>query len=97
VNPIDGYLLDGSPGKAEAIAALLAHRDPGEPAQPFYRALELLGAKTPDDALMGLRIALTGRLPEDDDIRTLRAHVAAARAGDAAARAAYLAAVGTPG
>ncbi len=97
MHPIDGYLLEGSPAKADAVAAILADRDPGEHAQPFYRALELLGAKTPDEALMGLRIALTGRLPEDDDIRTLRAHVAAARTGDATARAAYLAAVGTPG
>ena len=96
MNALDGYLLDGSPAKAEVVAALLAERDSGEPAQPFYRALEALGAKIPDDALMALRIALTGRLPDDDDIRTMRAQVAAARAGDADARAAYLAGLGTP-
>ena len=94
---LDGYLLDGSPAKADAVAAALADRDPGEFAQPFYRALEVLGAKTPDDALMGLRIAMSGRRPEDDDIRAMRAHVAGARAGDPAARAAYLAAVETSG
>ncbi len=97
MTPLDGYLLDGSPAKAAAIAAVLADRDPGEPAQPFYRALELLGARVPDETLMGLRIALTGQLPEDDAIRLMRGRVAAARSGDAAARAAYLASVETVG
>jgi hypothetical protein len=95
VNPLDGYLLDGSPTKADALAAVLAHRDPGTYAQPFYRALELLGDRIPDEALMALRIALTGRNPDDDAIRAMRAWVAAARSGDAAARAAYLASLET--
>jgi hypothetical protein len=46
---------------------------------------------------MGLRIALTGRLPDDDAIRAMRSRVTAARAGDADARAAYLASVETVG
>ncbi len=95
--PLDGYLLDLSPAKAEAIAAVLADRAAGDHAQPFYRALELLGARVPDETLMGLRIALTGHAPDDDAIRTMRARVAAARSGDAAARAAYLASVETVG
>jgi hypothetical protein len=97
VTPLDGYLLDGSPGKSAVIAAVLAERDAGEPAQPFYRALELLGARVPDETLMGLRIALTGHVPADDAIRLMRDRVAAARRGDAAARAAYLASVETVG
>jgi hypothetical protein len=97
VHPLDGYLLDGSPAKDAAIAAVLADPGAAEPAQPFYRALELLGARVPDETLMGLRIALTGRVPDDDAIRTMRGQVAAARAGDPAARAAYLASVETPG
>jgi hypothetical protein len=97
VTPLDGYLLDGSPAKDAAIAAVLANRDAGEPAQPFYRALELLGARVPDETLMGLRIALTGHVPDDDALRTMRSRVAAARAGDAAARTAYLASVETVG
>jgi hypothetical protein len=97
VTPLDGYLLDGSPVKAAAIAAALADRDAREPAQPFYRALELLGARVPDETLMGLRIALTGHVPDDDAIRLMRGRVAAARNGDAAARAAYLASVETVG
>ncbi len=97
MTPLDGYLLDGSPAKDAAIAAVLADRHPGERAQPFYRALELLGARVPDETLMGLRIAMTGRSPDDDEICAMRGWVAAARTGDAAARAAYLAAVETVG
>lgn len=95
LHPIDAYLLDGSPGKVETIAALLAERWPIERAQPFYRALEALGARVADEALIALRLALADRAPVDDDIKVLRAHVAGARRGDAAARAAYLAAVET--
>jgi hypothetical protein len=98
VNPIDGYLLDGQPSKEAAVAAALTDRHPAEAAQPFYRALELLGPRTPDEALMGLRVAMTaGRPPSDDDIRVARERVAAARSGDDAARAAYLTALGTSG
>jgi len=96
VTPLDGYLLDGSPSKPDAIAAVLADQRPNVHAQPFYRALDLLGARVPDETLMGLRIALAGRLADDDGIRTMRAQIAAARTGDAAARAAYLASVETP-
>ncbi len=95
MNALDGYLLDGTPAKADAIAAVLAARDPAEHAQPFYRALELLGGRVPDETLMGLRIALTGRVPDDDAIRTMRSRVTAARTGDAAARAAFLASLET--
>jgi hypothetical protein len=96
VSPLDGYLLDGSPAKADAIAAVLADQQPNAFAQPFYRALDLLGARVPDETLMGLRIALAGRRADDDAIRTMRAQIAAARTGDASARAAYLASVETP-
>ena len=95
MTPLDGYLLDGSPAKAAAIAAVLADRDPGEPAQPFYRALALRGSRVPDETLMALRIALAGRAPDDDAIRTMRAQIAAARQGDRDARAAYLASLET--
>jgi len=96
LNPVDGYLLDGSPAKADAVAAALATRVSAAPAQPFYRALDALGAKVADEALIALRVAMAGRTPDDEAIRTLRSAVAAARQGDAAARTAYLAAVETP-
>jgi hypothetical protein len=58
-------LLDGRPSKAGAVAAVLADRSPLAAAQPFYRALDLLGANVADEALIALRLALAGR-PVDD-------------------------------
>jgi hypothetical protein len=84
-------LLDGTPAKAAAVAAALANRSTAAAAQPFYRALEIMGAKVADEALIALRVAMSGRVPGDAMIRTLRADVAAARTGDAAARARYFA------
>jgi hypothetical protein len=95
VHPIDAYLLDGTPSKAETVNAVLADRQPLERAQPFYRALEALGARVADEALIALRLTLAGKTADDDAVRQLRAAVAAARSGDAAGRGAYLAALET--
>jgi hypothetical protein len=95
LHPIDGYLLDSRPSKDEAVAAVLADRQALAGAQPFYRALDLLGSNVADEALIALRLALAGRPVDDDGVRRLRAHLAAARTGDSAARAAYLAALET--
>jgi hypothetical protein len=95
LHALDGYLLDGRPSKDAAVAAALADRRPVPQAQAFYRALDLLGAKVADEALIALRLALAGRPVDDDGVRRVRAWVAAARTGDAAARAAYLAELGT--
>jgi hypothetical protein len=95
MHPIDGYLLDGRPSKAEAVAAVLAERAPVEKAQAFYRALELLGPRVADEALIALRLALIGEAVDDEGVLRLRGHLTAARQGDPAARAAYLAAVET--
>jgi hypothetical protein len=93
---LDGYLLDGTPGKAEAIAAALRARSDDPRAQPFYRALEALGARAADEALLALRLVLAGKDTDDDAIRMLRDARARARAGDAEGRSAYLEAVGNP-
>ena len=95
LHPIDGYLLDGQPSKDAAVAAVLADRSPIAGAQAFYRALDLLGPRVADEALIALRLALIGAAVDDDGVLRLRGHLAAARAGDADARAAYLAAVET--
>jgi hypothetical protein len=95
LHPIDGYLLDGRPSKDEAVAAVLADRSPIEKAQPFYRALDLLGPRVADEALIALRLALIGEAVDDDGVLRLRGHLVAARQGDVGARAAYLAAVET--
>jgi hypothetical protein len=95
LHPIDGYLLDGRPSKGEAVAAVLADRSPIEKAQAFYRALDLLGPKVADEALIALRLALIGEAVDDEGVLRLRGLLAAARGGDPGARAAYLAAVET--
>jgi hypothetical protein len=95
MHPLDGYLLDGTPDKASAIAAALADRSPLERAAPFYRALTMLGPRVADEALIALRLAIAGHVPDDEAVIALRAHALAARKGDAEARRAYLQAVET--
>ena len=88
--------MDGRPSKSDAIAAILGDRQPVAAAQAFYRALDLLGARVADEALIALRLALAGRPVDDDGVRRMRDLVAAARAGDAGARTAYLAGLEPP-
>ncbi|GAC1417310.1 MAG: hypothetical protein NVSMB64_27210 [Candidatus Velthaea sp.] len=87
-HPIDGYLLDGRPDKATAIAQALQTRVTDEGALPFYRALEAVGVRAADEALLALRLVIAGHAPEDDAVRRLRGLAALARAHDAAAIAA---------
>jgi hypothetical protein len=94
LHPLDGYLLDGAPGKADAIAAALRDRSPDPRAQPFYRALQTVGARAADEALLALRLVLGGKAAEDEAIVAARAARARARTGEAGARDAYFAAVG---
>ena len=94
LHPLDGYLLDGRPGKADAIAAALRDRSPDPRAQPFYRALEAVGARAADEALLALRLVLGGKLAADEMIVEARTARARAKAGEAGARDAYFASVG---
>lgn len=82
-HPIDGYLLDGRPSKSVAIQAVLAQPVADPRAQPFYRALEAIGVRAADEALIALRLVLGGKAPEDAAIRRLRALAALARADSA--------------
>jgi hypothetical protein len=77
---IDGYLLGEPTTKAAAIAALLADRSPRPAAAPFYRALESVGERAADEALIALRIVVTGRELSDAGVRRIRALSALARA-----------------
>jgi hypothetical protein len=79
--PLDGYLLDGNPGKAEAIRHLLDDRIDDPRAAPFYRAFEAIGARAADEAILALRAVGAGKDPEDAIVRRLRDLVATARAG----------------
>jgi hypothetical protein len=94
LHPLDGYLLDGRPGKAEAIAAALRDRSPDPRAQPFYRALEAVGARAADEALLALRLVLGGNAASDEAIVAARAARAAVKAGLPGAREEYLRAAG---
>jgi hypothetical protein len=93
---IDGYLLDGRPAKIEAIAAALRERVTAEAAQPFYRALEAVGARAADEALIALRLVIAGKSPDDDAVRRLRSLAMLARGADGTAQAgAFAKAAGT--
>jgi len=83
---LDGYLLDGVPSKSDLVRELLASRPQAEGAPPFYEGLERLGARTPDLALMALRLVLAGKKADDVTISRMRDVVDRARAGDQAAR-----------
>ena len=73
LHPLDGYFLDGTPSKADAIRAVLRERS-GEPrAQPFYRALDAVGVKAADEALLALRLVLGGNAATDQAVIAARA------------------------
>ncbi|MEA2688454.1 MAG: hypothetical protein QOD51_1061 [Candidatus Eremiobacteraeota bacterium] len=95
LHPLDGYLLDGSPGKADAIAAALRERSADPKAQPFYRALEAVGARAADEALLALRVVLGGNTADDETILAVRQARARAKTGEPGAREAYFRSVGT--
>jgi hypothetical protein len=86
---LDGYLLDGVPSKSEVVRRLLESRPQAEGAPPFYEGMRRLGARTPDLALIALRLVLSGRKADDASVTRLRDVVTRARSGDTAARGEY--------
>jgi hypothetical protein len=86
---LDGYLLDGTPPKAEVVRRLLENRPPAPGAAPFYEGLQRLGARTPDLALIALRLVLAGLKADDATVTTVRDLIARVHAGDPAARDEY--------
>ena len=91
---LDRYLLDRTGNRGDIVADLLAHRARLPRAVPFYEGLELLGAKTPDLALLALRLVLAGKRADDEAVSELRRLTERTRGGgeDAArARAGYFA------
>jgi hypothetical protein len=86
---LDGYLLGGTPSKSEVVRKLLEIRPEAEGAAPFYEGMERLGSRTPDLALIALRLVLAGKKADDATVAGLRDVVARARCGDAAARDEY--------
>lgn len=91
----DDYLLGAPVPKPAVIAALLAERSAAPAAAPFYRALEAIGVRAADEAIIALRLVLAGKSASDASVRRLRdlARVArAAAAGDRSGVAAAMAA-----
>jgi hypothetical protein len=86
---LDGYLLDGVPPKAEVVRKLLDVRPNAPGAPPFYEGMQRLGPRTPDLALVALRLVLAGKKADDATVTWLRGVIERARAGDAAARDEY--------
>jgi hypothetical protein len=86
---LDRYLLDGTPPKAEVVRLLLENRSNAPGAAPFYEGLQRLGARTPDLALIALRLVLAGAKAEDAAVTTLRDLIARVHAGDPGARQEY--------
>lgn len=82
---LDGYLLSGSPSKAELVAQLLAQRADVAAAAPFYEGIARLGPRTPDLALLALRLVLAGKKADDASVRQLRELSERARTRDASA------------
>lgn len=89
---LDGYLLDGRPAKAAVIERLAKMPATGK-AAPFLEGIRLLGERTPDLALIALRLVLGGGTADDASVTAVRDAVERARAGDESGRADYAAAV----
>jgi hypothetical protein len=86
---LDGYLLDGQPRKDELVRRLLESGPPSEAAAPFYEGLQRLGGRTPDLALIALRLVLSGAKADDATVVKVRDLIARAKAGDEQAREEY--------
>ena len=93
---LDGYLLDGVSPKGEVVRRLLENRSQAPAAAAFYEGLQRLGARTPDLALIALRLVLAGLKADDATVTRLRDLIARAHAGDPAAREDYRALVRSP-
>jgi len=94
---LDGYLLDGRPSKGRLVAELLAAQA-SAPARPFLEGIARLGERTPDLALVALRVVLVCGHADDAVVVAVRDAARRARDGDEAARKAYhdlLAGIGT--
>lgn len=92
---IDAHFLDGKRAWGELVASLLAQPPPTDTARPFYEGMRMLGPRTPELAVVALRLVLAGRRADDASVERLRAIVRRARSGPKAeeARREYVAEV----
>lgn len=78
---IDAHLLDGAPARAQLVELLVAQPPPSDAARPFYEGLRLLRGRTPELALIALRLVISGRRAGDETVGQLRRLVERVRAG----------------
>lgn len=84
---LDVHLLEGTP-RGALVEALLREPPPSKAARPYYEGMRLLGSRTPELALVALRLTLAGLRPDDRSVVRLRDVARAALQGGAqAARA----------
>ena len=83
---LDAYLLCGAPSKSEVVRQLLETKPRAEAAAAFYEGLQRLGSRTPDLALIALRLVCAGKKADDATVARLRDVTQRARSGDEAAR-----------
>ena len=86
---LDSYLLENSPAKGAVVASLLASQPSGEHLRPFMEGIARLGDRTPDLALLALRLAAAHLRADDATVLALRDASQRARSGDTAARENY--------
>lgn len=80
---LDGYLLRGTPDKATVVSALLADPAPPVEVKAYLEGLRILGARTPDLALIALRLAGAHGPAGDEQVVRARGLVERARRGGA--------------
>ncbi|MGH7737739.1 MAG: hypothetical protein ACREMP_07730 [Candidatus Tyrphobacter sp.] len=88
---IDAHLLDAGSSRGDLVAELLVLGPASDAVRPFYEGMRMLGARTPDLALIALRLAIAGRARDDAAVVRMRDIIARARAGEAGAREEYAA------
>ena len=71
---LDRYLLAGAPSKAVTIRRLLEKPSDAAGAAPFYEGLRLLGPRTPELALIALRLVLAGKKADDATVVRARGY-----------------------
>jgi len=74
------------PSRAEIVAELLVRPPPDERARPYYEGMRILGPRTPELALIALRLTLSGRRADDDTVVRLRSLLEVVRGGGAAGK-----------
>jgi hypothetical protein len=69
---LDHYFLEGVPEKGELVTAILSGDQAPDAVRPYLEGLKMLRARTPDLALVALRLTLAGKSADDASVTRLR-------------------------